>query len=136
MIKGYTSGVFDLFHVGHLRLLKNCKKHCDYLIVGVCSDKLVFELKGKKPVIPLEQRLEIVNAIPYVNKIVIKNFDNDTWIAYKQKAKIIFKGSDWKNKKKWKWIQVNAKVLGIKTMLLPRTTFISSTKIKRLIKNV
>jgi len=136
MIKGYTSGVFDLFHVGHLRLLKNCKKHCDYLIVGVCSDKLVLELKGRKPVIPLEQRVEILNAIPYVNKIIVKEIDNDGWIAYKCKAKIMFKGSDWKNKKKWKYNVANASALNIKTKLLPRTTFISSTKIKRLIKNV
>ena len=131
MIKGYTSGAFDLFHVGHLRLLKNARKNCDYLIVGVATDKLLLELKGKKPIIPLEQRIEILNAIPYVNKIVVKNFDNDTWIAYKQKAKIIFKGSDWKGKKKWKWIEVNAKALGIKTKILPYTKNISSTKIRR-----
>jgi len=131
MIKGYTGGAFDLFHIGHLRLLKNAKKHCDYLIVGIASDKLLLEIKGKKPVIPLEQRIEIVNAIPYVNKIIIKNFDNDTWIAYKQKAKIIFKGSDWKNKKKWKWIEANAKALHIKTKILPYTKNISTTKIRR-----
>ena len=131
MIKGYTSGAFDLFHVGHLRLLKNARKNCDYLIVGIATDKLLLETKGKKPVIPLEQRIEIVNTIPYVNKIVIKNFDNDAWIAYKQKAKIIFKGSDWKNKKKWKWIQANAKGLGIKTKILPYTKNISTTRIRR-----
>ena len=131
MIKGYTSGAFDLFHVGHLRLLKNARKNCDYLIVGVATDKLLLEMKGKKPVIPLEQRIEILNTIPYVNKIVVKNVDNDTWIAYKCKAKIIFKGSDWKGKKKWKWIQVNAKALGIKTKILPYTKNISSTKIRR-----
>lgn len=130
MIKGYTSGAFDLFHVGHLRLLKNARKNCDYLIVGVATDKLLLELKGKKPVIPLEQRIEILNAIPYVNKIVVKSVDNDTWIAYKLKAKIIFKGSDWKNKKKWKWIEANAKALGIKTKILPYTKNISSTKIR------
>jgi glycerol-3-phosphate cytidylyltransferase len=130
MIKGYTSGVFDLFHIGHLRLLKNAKKECDYLIVGVCTDKLVLELKGKKPIIPLEQRIEILKELPFVNEIVIKNTDNDTWIAYKLKAKIIFKGSDWKGKKKWKWIETNAKVLKIKTKIIPYTKCVSSTKIR------
>jgi len=136
MIKGYTSGVFDLFHVGHLRLLKNCKKHCDYLVVGVCSDKLVFELKGKKPIIPLEQRIEIIKALPFVSKVIVKNKDNDAWIAYKLKAKIIFKGSDWKNKKKWRWIEANARALHIKTKIFPYTSYISSTKIRKVLKRV
>jgi len=131
MIKGYTSGVFDLFHVGHLRLLQNARKKCDYLMVGVCSDKLVLKLKGRKPIIPLEQRIEILTALPYVNKILVKNEDNDVWIAYKSKAKIIFKGSDWKGKKKWKWIEANAKALKIKTKLIPYTKSISTTKIRR-----
>lgn len=134
MIRGYTSGVFDLFHVGHLRLLKNCKKHCDYLIVGVCSDKLVLDLKGRKPVIPLEQRVEIVSVLPFVDKVIVKTSDNDSWIAYKCKAKILFKGSDWKNKKKWKFNVANASALNIKTMLLPRTPNVSSTRIRGRLK--
>lgn len=134
MIRGYTSGVFDLFHVGHLRLLKNCKKHCDYLIVGICSDNLVLDLKGRKPVIPLEQRVEIVSAIPFVDKVIVKTSDNDSWIAYKCKAKILFKGSDWKNKKKWKFNVANASALNIKTMLLPRTPNVSSTRIRGKLK--
>jgi glycerol-3-phosphate cytidylyltransferase len=127
---GYTSGVFDLFHVGHLRLLQNASKKCDKLVVGVCTDDLAFRLKGKYPIIPFEQRVEILNVLPFVNKIIIKNTDNDTWIAYKLKAKIIFKGSDWKGKKKWKWIEANAKVLKIKTKIIPYTKCVSSTKIR------
>ena len=134
MIIGFTSGVFDLFHVGHLRLLQNARKQCDYLVVGVCTDDLTFKLKGKYPIIPFEQRVEILNALPYVNKIISKSVDNDAWIAYKLKANIIFKGSDWKNNAKWKWVEVNAKAFEIKIKIIPYTKCVSSTKIRGKLK--
>lgn len=131
MIRGFTSGVFDLFHVGHLKLLKNARKHCDYLVVGVCSDELTFRLKNKKPVIPCEVRCYIISLLPQVNKVIVKHADNDGYIAYKNKCSIIFKGSDHKNTNKWNYLTVTCKVLGIKTKILPRTKNISSSKLRR-----
>lgn len=72
MIKGYTTGVYDLFHIGHLNILKAAKARCDHLIVGVTTDELSLQRKGKKPVIPLSERLEIIKGIRYVDEVVIQ----------------------------------------------------------------
>ena len=94
---GYTTGVFDLFHVGHLNILEKAKEQCDYLIVGVSTDELVQNYKHKTPVIPFEQRIKIVEAIKYVDKVV-PQVSLDKVIAYeKYKFNAIFHGDDWKN---------------------------------------
>ena len=96
MIIGYTTGVFDLFHVGHLNILKRAKENCDYLIVGVSTDKLVYEYKKKYPIIPFEERIEIVKTIRYVDKVVTQD-DMDKYEAWKSlKYNILFHGDDWK----------------------------------------
>src|SRR5690554_4408430 len=98
MVIGYTSGAYDLFHIGHLNILKNAKENCDYLIVGVTTDEEVLRLKGKKPIIPFEERVEIINAIHYVDE-VYKEADSDKLIAYQDlKFDKLFKGDDWKGK--------------------------------------
>ena len=68
---GYTQGTFDMFHIGHLNLIRNAKKHCDYLIVGVNADDLVESYKNKRPIVPLEERAEIVRAIRYVDEVIV-----------------------------------------------------------------
>ena len=73
---GYTSGVFDLFHIGHLNILKKAKKNCDYLIVAVTNDSLTLKLKNKKPVIPFKERFEIVKSIKFVDKVVEEKVDD------------------------------------------------------------
>jgi len=130
MIIGYTSGVFDLFHVGHLKLLQKAKENCDYLIVGVCSDKLSKKLKGKKPIINENQRIEIVEALRCVDQVYLKTIDMDVNFALKYDAKIIFKGNDWQNTSKWIYNETFAKKLGISVVFLPYTKRISSTKIR------
>ncbi len=93
---GYTTGVFDLFHTGHLELLKNSKNLCEYLIVGVSTDELVYQIKHKSPVIPLCERLEILSAICYVDK-VIPQYSVDKLIDWnKYKFDVVFHGDDWK----------------------------------------
>lgn len=98
---GYTSGVFDLFHIGHLNLLRKAKEHCDYLIVGVTTDREVMRVKKKTPIIPFHERLEIIEAIKYVDKAVPED-DTDKLLALDNfNFNVIFKGDDWKGTALW-----------------------------------
>ena len=94
---GYTTGVFDMFHVGHLNILKKAKEQCDYLIVGVSTDENVQSYKNKTPIIPYEERKMIVESIKYVDQVVPQE-NMDKYDAWKRlKFDVIFHGSDWKN---------------------------------------
>ena len=93
---GYTTGVFDMFHIGHLNIIKQAKEQCDYLVVGVSTDELVENYKHKKPVIPFEQRMEIVESIKYVDRVVAQT-DMDKTVAWRElKFDAVFHGDDWK----------------------------------------
>lgn len=129
MIIGYTNGYFDLFHVGHLRLLKRAKSLCDRLIVGVISDEQCQKQKGKTPVIPLDQRLEIVSGLACVD-LAVPVFDDSKlyeWTCYKFNK--LFVGSDHKIDDVWKmWENMLKNCCDI--IYLPYTQEVSSTKIK------
>ena len=101
MIIGYTTGVFDMFHIGHLNILKRAKEQCDYLIVGVSTNELVMKEKGKTPVIPYEERVEIVKAIKYVDKVVPQDNKKKYSAWEKYHFNKMFVGSDWKGTKVW-----------------------------------
>lgn len=133
MIVGFTSGVFDLFHVGHLNLLERAKNKCDRLVVGVCSDELVFKLKRRHPVISLETRLRIVKALKCVDSVVVKSVDNEVLMAQSVKASIVFKGDDWKNTSKWLNLEKKFKAIDVKVVYFPYTKGVSSTKLRGLI---
>ena len=93
---GYTTGVFDMFHIGHLNILRQAKEMCEYLIVGVSTDELVFQSKHKSPIIPFDERVQIVSAIKYVDR-VIPQFNKDKLAAYEQyHFDVMFVGDDWK----------------------------------------
>ena len=130
---GYTSGVFDLFHVGHLNLLEKAKANCDYLIVGVCSDVLAFELKGKKPIINMVDRIRIINALKCVDRVVVESVDNKILYWHSLKFNIIFKGSDWKGTKKWVELEKQFKKVGVKVQFFNYTKGISSSKLRCLL---
>ena len=128
MVIGYTAGVFDLFHVGHLNLLKNAKGMCDKLVVGVTVDDLV-TYKGKKAMIPFEDRIEIIRSIKYVNAVV-PQYDMDKLAACKKLgATVLFVGDDWYGTEKWKKYEEEFAKEGIKIIYFPYTKGISSTKI-------
>ena len=131
MIIGYTCGVYDLFHIGHLNLLKNAKGMCDKLIVGVTVDDLVL-YKGKTAMIPFEDRIEIVRSIKYVDAAV-PQYDMDKLSACKKLgANIMFVGDDWYATDKWKEYEKE----GIKIVYFPYTRGVSSTKITEALKAV
>ena len=128
MIIGYTTGVFDLFHIGHLNLLKNAKGMCDKLIVGVTVDELV-QYKGKKAMIPFEDRIEIVRACKYVDA-AIPQYDMDKLKTCKQLgASVLFVGDDWYGTEKWKKYEEDFTREGIGIIYFPYTKGVSSTKI-------
>ncbi len=93
---GYTTGVFDLFHVGHLNILRRAKEMCEYLIVGVSTDELVKEYKNKTPIIPYEERKAIIEAIKYVDEVVAQENRNKIAAFNKYNFDVMFVGDDWK----------------------------------------
>ena len=135
MTIGYTTGVYDLFHIGHLNLLKNAKGLCDKLIVGVTVDDLV-AYKGKHPMIPFEDRIEIVRSIRYVDAAV-PQYDMDKLKACKELgATVLFVGDDWYGTDKWKAYEKEFNEEKIKIVYFPYTKGISSTQITKSLKVV
>lgn len=128
MIIGYTTGVFDLFHVGHLNMLKNAKAMCDKLIVGVTMDELV-SYKHKKAVIPFDERIEIIRSIKFVDA-AIPQTSMDKFEAWKRlKFDVMFVGDDWYNTEKWERYEEQFKEVGVKVIYFPYHKGTSSTLI-------
>lgn len=134
-IIGYTSGVFDLFHVGHLRLLQRAKSLCDKLIVGVSTDELV-SYKFKKAVIPFEERAEIIASIKYVDTVVPQETMDkmDAW--KKLKFDVMFVGDDWYKTEKWEKIEKEFRKVGVKIIYFPYTKGTSSTLINDILVKI
>lgn len=128
MIVGYTTGVFDLFHVGHVNLLRRAKEQCDYLIVGVTTDELV-SYKHKRSVIPFEERMKIVEAIRYVDKVVPQENMNKMEAWEKYHFDVMFVGDDWKGTDKWNQIEKDMESVGARVVYFPYTKGTSSTLI-------
>ncbi len=124
---GYTQGTYDMFHIGHLNLINNAKKYCDYLIVGVNADSLVQEYKHKIPVIPEIERQAIVANIKAVDKCVITfSLDKvEMWEQFHFDA--IFIGDDWKGNDRWAKTEEELRPFGARVIYLPYTNDISST---------
>ena len=130
MVIGYTTGVYDLFHIGHLNLLKNAKGLCDKLIVGVTVDELV-AYKNKRAVIPFEERLEIVRSIKYVDAAIPQE-DIDKFAAWeKLKFDILFVGDDWYKSERWREMESKFREVGVKVVYFPYTRGTSSTLINQ-----
>ena len=135
-IIGYTTGVFDMFHVGHLRLLRRASENCDYLIVGVSSDELVQSYKNKKPVIPLEDRIEIVRGLRNVDKVVVQN-SRDKYQAYKEiMFDVMFVGDDWKGDRLFQEAEAKLKEKGVSVTYFPYTHHISSSELSKVLRRI
>ena len=133
---GYTTGVFDMFHIGHLNILRRAKEQCEYLIVGVSTDELVKEYKHKLPVVPFEERVEIVKAIKYVDKVV-PQLTMDKLAAWKELGfDVMFHGSDWKNSTLYLAYEEEFRSVGVDLVFLPHTTGTSSTMLTEKLQNL
>lgn len=135
-IIGYTTGVYDMFHIGHLNVIRRAKEQCDYLIVGVSTDELVQQDKGKTPVIPYEERVEIVSALKYVDEVVPQPDKNKyaAWERYHFNK--MFVGDDWKGTPQWNEFERQFAPVGVEIVYLPHTDGISSTKLTGVIKEI
>ncbi|MGL5351797.1 MAG: adenylyltransferase/cytidyltransferase family protein [Clostridium sp.] len=131
---GYTTGVFDMFHIGHLNILKRAKEQCDYLIVGVSTDELVKEYKHKSPIIPFEERADIVKAIYYVDKVV-PQINRDKFQSWKQiEFDVMFVGDDWKGNDLFKEVEFEFKKVGVDVVYFEYTKDTSSTILSEKLK--
>lgn len=131
---GYTTGVFDLFHVGHLNILRRAKEQCDYLIVGVNTDDLVMQYKNKKPIIPQLERMEIMESITFVDQVVSQD-NRDKFAAWERLGfDVMFQGDDWKGDSLYNEAEKLLNQVGVEIVFLPYTKGISTTKVKEKIQ--
>ena len=124
---GYTTGVFDMFHIGHLNILKNAKAQCEELIVGVSTDELVREYKNKTPIIPFEERMKIVSAIKYVDRVVPQTSMNKMEAWNQLRFDVLFHGTDWKGSKMYDEIIEQFNAVNVDVVFLPHTDGTSFT---------
>lgn len=129
-IIGFTAGAFDMFHVGHLNLIKNAKARCDYLIVGVNTDELISSYKNKKVVVPLEERLQIVESIKYVDEVIAVDTLDKEILWNRKKFDYLFIGDDWKGSERWNATEEVMKEHGVEVVYLPYTRGTTSTLLR------
>lgn len=132
---GYAAGAYDLFHVGHLNILRQARSSCDFLIAGVVSDELCEQTKGKTPVIPLPERLEIVRSICYVDRAEPELHEDriDTWRELH--FDVLFKGDDWRGTAKGVSMERRFAAIGVEVVYFPYTIHTSSTILRRALEN-
>ncbi|MCC5982759.1 MAG: adenylyltransferase/cytidyltransferase family protein [Rhodobacteraceae bacterium] len=128
---GYTTGVFDLFHIGHLNILRRAKLSCDYLIVGVTTDELCFQRKKKKPVIPFAERVDIVQSLRFVDQVVPQD-DMDKIAAWERlRFNKMMVGSDWRGTPAWNALEREFKDRDVEIVYFPYTETTSSTLLRQ-----
>ncbi|MEI9749242.1 adenylyltransferase/cytidyltransferase family protein [Moellerella wisconsensis] len=133
---GYTTGVFDMFHIGHLNILKRAKMECDYLIVGVTTDELCLSGKNKQTIIPFEERIQILEHIKFVDEVVPQT-NYDKMEAFKRlNFDKMFVGNDWQGSEKWKKLEEEFDALGVEICYFPYTNTTSSSKLRRVIDSM
>lgn len=126
---GYTTGTFDLFHVGHLNILEKAKENCEYLVVGVSTDELVKEYKGEFPIIPFEDRLRIVKSLKCVDQVIPQKTMNKLEVLTEINYNVLFHGDDWKNTKMYNEIEEKLKQKGVSCVYFPYTKSVVSYRI-------
>lgn len=136
---GYTCGVFDLFHVGHLNLLERCKDMCDILIVGICDDDYVRNIKKTEPIFSQEERERIINSIGIVDSAYLVDIEttNDKMLALQKfHFDVLFSGDDWKGTERYNKTEKDFAKLGVSIEYLPYTKGISSSQIKESLNKI
>lgn len=133
---GYTTGVYDLFHIGHLNVLRRARLECDYLIVGVTTDELSESRKGKRPIIPFTERMEIVEHIDFVDEAVPQTSMDKMEAWRNHKFDKMFVGDDWKGTPQWNKIEEDFKEVGVEIIYFPYTEHTSSTFLRSVLEKI
>jgi glycerol-3-phosphate cytidylyltransferase len=133
---GYAPGAYDLFHIGHLNLLRRAKKQCDYLIAGVVSDEVLIKHKGVTPVIPLAERLEIVRGVRFVDAAHAATTSDKLEIWRDLRFNVLFKGDDWRGAEKGDKLERDFGALGVEVVYFPYTLSTSSSALRKTLRNI
>lgn len=132
-VVGYAPGAYDMFHIGHLNILKRASLECDRLIAGVVSDDVVLKAKGKLPIVPFEERLEIVRGIRYVDD-GIPDLHTDKFESWRHlRFDVLFKGDDWRGTERGVKLEAQLREVGAHVVYFPYTIQTSSTALRKLI---
>ena len=133
---GYTTRVFDLFHIGHLNILKRARLECDHLIVGITTDELSESAKNKKPFIPFQERMDLVEAVKYVDEVVPQTSYDKMEAWNNLKFDRMFVGDDWKGSDQWNMIEDEFAQVGVEIIYFPYTTHTSSTILRDILSKI
>jgi glycerol-3-phosphate cytidylyltransferase len=133
---GYAPGAFDLFHIGHLNLLEQARNHCDYLIAGVVSDDILLAKKKITPIIPLAERLAIVQSVRFVDHAIAETVPDRLEVWKKIKFDVLFKGDDWRGTEDGDRLEREFAAVGVKVVYFPYTAITSSTSLRRTLANI
>jgi glycerol-3-phosphate cytidylyltransferase len=133
---GYAPGAFDLFHIGHLNLLRQAKERCEFLIAGVAADVVLIEHKRVTPVIPLAERLEIVRNVRFVDMAHAAMTNDKTEIWQELRFNVLFKGNDWQGTEKGIRLECDFAALGVEVVYFPYTQATSSSELRRTLQNI
>ena len=131
---GYAPGVYDLFHVGHLNLLRNARQHCDRLLAGVLTDELAARAKGAAPVVPLGERLDIVRSIRFVDDAVVEDVPHKLQMWERLRFDVIIKGDDWRDTARGERLEADFRPLGVVVAYVPYTIRTSSTLLRQALR--
>ena len=134
MVIGFTQGTYDMFHIGHLNLIRNARQECDYLIVGVNTDELIGTYKNKSAIVPLEERMDIVESIKFVDLVIPCDSLDKLEICLKYGVNKVFIGDDWKGHSRWEQAEKELAEYGIDVTYLPYTKNTSSTLLREKLK--
>ncbi|MBT2466532.1 adenylyltransferase/cytidyltransferase family protein [Streptomyces sp. ISL-66] len=128
---GYAPGAYDLFHIGHLNILRHARSQCDYLVAGVVSDEMAEIAKGRRPMIPLVERLEIVRSVKYVDAAFVETVPDKVETWKQVRFDVIFKGDDWRGTPKGDRLEKDFAEHGVDVVYFPYTVHTSSTQLRR-----
>jgi glycerol-3-phosphate cytidylyltransferase len=133
---GYVPGVFDMFHIGHLNVLRNARLHCEHLIAGVVSDDMAERAKGRPPVVPLVERLEIVRSIRFVDEVVAETVPDKVQMWEQLRFDVLIKGDDWRGTPKGDALERAMASVGVEVAYLPYTAHTSSSLLRRILDDL
>ena len=132
-VVGYVPGAWDMFHIGHLNILKRAREHCDWLVVGVVTDDALFAMKNKYPIVPFEERLEIVQSIRIVDEAIVDRSANKLEVWDRLHFDVLFKGDDWRGTAKGARLEADLATVGAQVHYFPYTLHTSSTELRRVL---